>query len=344
MLLNFVIEYPYHSPFCLLLLMQTRESETKIRVLGPKMYVETGCFDPNIMTEATVGATTTAAEDGFSQTVSHNSFEENLRLSMEELSYQQQQQQHHHHPTHDHDVAAAATAMEFELRQQLAINNSHLMDNSYTVHEMQDTNMDNFHYHNHQDQHQIDISNGFDCNSNYQPTPDLLNLFNLPGCSASSFIPNSSISFSNPTQQPNSLNFLGEVPTATDNSSGAASVLYDSLFQLNQLPPQPPLFRDMFQSLPHGYNMPGSRMNGNSLFGTAGIDEREGINGGVYQDDGGHEFENNRVLEFSRGMSTCIGRAKDGETKHFATERHRRQHLNEKYKALRNLVPNPTKV
>jgi hypothetical protein len=43
----------------------------------------------------------------------------------------------------------------------------------------------------------------------------------------------------------------------------------------------------------------------------------------------------------------CIGKGikKTGKvTKHFATERQRREHLNGKYTALRNLVPNPSKV
>ncbi|GLT62197.1 hypothetical protein SLA2020_348520 [Shorea laevis] len=78
------------------------------------MY-ETGCFDSSPMTEGTVAAAEAAIpEDGFSQTLpicshntTHNSFEENLRLSMEEFSYQHN---HAHPPTHE-DAAAAATAM-----------------------------------------------------------------------------------------------------------------------------------------------------------------------------------------------------------------------------------------
>ncbi|KAG2674680.1 hypothetical protein I3760_13G149000 [Carya illinoinensis] len=327
------------------------------------MYEETGCFDPNPMSEDAVAVAVAVAEDGFSQTVlncTHNSFEDNLRLSMEELSYQH----HNHNQTPIHDQAAAATAMEIQLQQHLGFNmdssynghnhsNTHLVDSSYGVHEMQE--MDPFnHHHHHQDQQQqlqqIDIQNGHQTydysslpNSPYPPTPDLLNLFHLPRCSASSLLPNSSISFSNPAQkttasyQSSQLGFLGDIPTGADSASGA-SVLYDPLFHLN-LPPQPPLFRQLFgQSLPNGYSLPGSR-NG-SLFGTGG-DEREG-NAGVYQDGDVRQFENG-VLEFSRDMG-CIGKGRDGETKHFATERERRQNLNDKYKALRSLVPNPTKA
>ncbi|CAK9140454.1 unnamed protein product [Ilex paraguariensis] len=37
-------------------------------------------------------------------------------------------------------------------------------------------------------------------------------------------------------------------------------------------------------------------------------------------------------------------KGKDGkDIKHFTTERQRRENLNDKYKALRNLLPNPTK-
>ncbi|XP_040991134.1 transcription factor bHLH91-like [Juglans microcarpa x Juglans regia] len=324
------------------------------------MYEETGCFDPNPMSEDAVAVAVAVAEDGFSQTVpncTHNSFEDNLRLSMEELSYQH----HNRNQTSIHDQdAAAAAAMEIELQQHLAFNmdssynghihsNTHLVDSSYGVHEMQE--MDPFnHHHHHQDQQQlqhIDIQNGHQSydysslpNSPYPPTPDLLNLFHLPRCSATSLPPNSSISFSNPGQKTTASyqsSHLGDIPTGEDSASGA-SVLYDPLFHLN-LPPQPPLFRQLFgQSLPNGYSLPGSR-NG-SLFGTGG-DEREG-NEGVYQDGDVRQFENG-VLEFSRDMG-CIRKGRDGETKHLTTERERRQSWNDKYNALRSLVPNPTKT
>jgi hypothetical protein len=238
------------------------------------MY-ETGYFDPKPMTEGTVAAGEAAIpEDGFSHTLpTHNSFEENLRLSMEEL-------------------------------QQMDIN-----------------------------------QNGQQC-FDYSSLPNsqmLLNLFHLPSCSGSTLLPSSSISFSNPTQKTanyqNPLGFLGDVLTGSDHASGA-SVLYDPLFHLN-LPPQPPMFRGLFQSLPNGYGLPGSR-NGSDLFGTGGGEEREGS-------WDGRQFENG-VLEFTRDMA-CIGNGRvDVETKPFDRERQRRQQLNDKFKALRSLVPNPTKV
>ncbi|KAK0592794.1 hypothetical protein LWI29_025519 [Acer saccharum] len=146
-------------------------------------------------------------------------------------------------------------------------------------------------------------------------TPDLLNLLHLPRSTVS----NSSISFANPNQTP--LGF-----TAADSTS-ASSSLYDPLFHLNLPPQQPPLFRELFQSIPHGY----------SLFG----DERDTNGGAVDQ-----EYDN-RLLEFTREIA-CNGTGREtggGKiTKHFATERQRREQLNDKYKALRSLVPNPTKT
>jgi hypothetical protein len=176
-------------------------------------------------------------------------------------------------PPHTEDAAAAATAMGIELQQQLPFNHNitHLADNSYGVHEMGDMDCFNHHHHQHkyEDQQQQSLQNGQQCfdysslpNSPYPPTPDLLNLFHLPR----------SIPFSNPTQKTanyqNPMVFLGDVnPTGPDHSTGA-SVLYDPLLHLN-LPPQPPLFSDLFQSLTNGYDLPGSRNNA-SLFDAGG--------------------------------------------------------------------------
>lgn len=164
--------------------------------------------------------------------------------------------------------------------------------------------------------------------SHYPAAPDLINMFPLP-----SLLPNSSITFSHSAQNSPtflaSLGLLGEV-----NASGDVTASYDPLLPLN-LPPQPPLLRELFHSLPHGgaggvYSLGGPR-NG-SLFGN-GIDEREG-SVGLYQNGDG-------VFEFT---AADIGKNRDGkDTKHFATERHRRVLLNDKYHALRSLVPSPSK-
>ncbi|KAF3447597.1 hypothetical protein FNV43_RR12784 [Rhamnella rubrinervis] len=332
------------------------------------MYGENGCnFEPNPMEEE-VGP---AAEDGFSQILpninsqlppppppsfelagdatttainSHNSFpldQENLSLSMEELPYHHEH--HHHHPPQEDILASATPAMDVELQQQLAFD----VDNSYNsnignnntlfhwdvtggVHEIQDVGFN----HPSQDQHLPEAP--------YPPAPDLLNLLNFPRCSASSLLPSSSITFTNPTQKPtnfqNSLAFLGDLPAGLDSAS-ASSVLYDPLFHLN-LPPQPPLFRELFQSLPSGYSLPGST-NG-SLFSSGTGDEIiDGSGGGVYQDGDERQFKNGGVLEFT----DRIGEGRDGKgTKPYKTERQRRVQLNDKFGALRSLIPNPTKT
>ncbi|KAK3232495.1 hypothetical protein Dsin_004376 [Dipteronia sinensis] len=196
--------------------------------------------------------------------------------------------------------------MELELQNQQL---SHLMEQ--VIHDpYEESNWDTgVHETGH---HDIDINN-----VSSSTTPDLLNFLHLPRCTVS----NSSIPFANPNQTP--LGF-----TAADSS--ASSSLYDPLFHLNLPPQQPPLFRELFQSIPHGY----------SLFG----DERDTNNGGAV--DLELEYDN-RVLEFTREIA-CIGRGREtggGKIKkHFATERQRREQLNDKYKALRSLVPYPTKT
>ncbi|XP_034223814.1 transcription factor bHLH10-like [Prunus dulcis] len=253
----------------------------------------------------------------------NNSFAvvENLRLSMEELSYPHQQDHH--------------AAMEIELQNELGFN-PYSTNTDHLVSFEQQTNWDNI--HGVHDQMQQQLQDG--ANGAYPHTPDLLNLFSLPRCSPSSVLQNSSITFTNPNPKSsnflNSLGFLGDVHGGIDHPTGiASSVLYDPLFHLN-LPPQPPLFRELLQSLPYGYSLPGSR-NG-SLF-TSGGDEGEGIGGGVYSDviNNGKQFENG-VLEFSREMGS-IGRGGDVKgTKHFATNKIRRQQIYLKATYLPNAI------
>ncbi|KAK9144174.1 hypothetical protein Sjap_004077 [Stephania japonica] len=230
-------------------------------------------------------------------------------------------------------------------------------DNTTTTIQDSSTQQYNLHDHDHQipiHQHQ---DNNFQCfNSIYgatPTTPDLLNLLQLPRCSVSSMLPSSSISFTNPTR--NSLDIF--------SAADGVNVLYDPSLHLNNLPPQPPLFRELLHSLPHsGYNLSGSRGTtstnsatnyGGSLFG--GMDERDHINGasgggggGVFQDGEiniGRQFENS-VLDFRRersGGGVGRGGVELRGANHFATERQRREQLNAKFQALKQLVPNPTK-
>nr|GMC86602.1 transcription factor bHLH91-like [Ipomoea batatas] len=114
----------------------------------------------------------------------------------------------------------------------------------------------------------------------------------------------------------------------------------DLMFPLSVLPPQPPLLRDyyLFHSLPHGgFAIGGS--SSSSLF-----DERDqqvpnnnNVNVAFYQDVNGRGFE------FTADMND-LGKNRDGkDSKNFATEKQRRVHFNDKFQALRKLIPNPTK-
>ncbi|TKY59715.1 Transcription factor bHLH10 [Spatholobus suberectus] len=341
----------------------------------PKMREQTGCFDPN-----TMGESVTSLKDTFPQTLpdplppspmvvgnttnSNNSLEENLGLSVEELSY------HHHNPQEPEDVSTyangvTASSIDIPHPQHLGLNmgNSYINNNNMDNHLVQEVidaipyqqstwdptvqELQDMAYANHTEQQQpneqqfqqIETQN---CSQSYNPSsildppypsPDLLNLLHLPRCSASSLLTNPTICLTNPTQNTpnfqNPMTFLGDLPIGSDNTS-ASSVLYDPLFHLN-LPPQPPALRELFQSLPRGYSLPTNSRNG-SLFG--GGDEIEGD--GSQLDMG--------VLEFNR-VTPSVGKGRGGKaTKHFATEKQRREQLNGKYKILRSLIPNPTKI
>ena len=318
--------------------------QTRVVHLKTKMYVDNGScnFDPNDAPEAAA-----ASEDGFNSQLpppllplpSMNDFstDENLRLATTE------EQTYHHHqhlPRSQED-----TAMDMELQQQLAFS----MENSYNIDINSTTQLVSIDPQHNQQQQQpnwdnqdMTYNNSIHHHQLQEPAADLLNLFHLPRCSASS----SSITFANPTPKTinfpsTSLAFLGDVPVGMDSSS-SSSVLYDPLLHLN-LPPQPPLFKDLFQSLPNGYAFPASASRNGSLFSNGGDMDGEG-SGGVYQDGpDGMQFENG-VLEFTRDRAR-MDRGRDGRgTKHFASERHRREQMSDKYQLLKSLVPNPTKV
>ncbi|KAK6227685.1 Myc-type [Theobroma cacao] len=255
-----------------------------------KVYEDSGCFDPNSMTDcqALMGGLA-----GGISTNSQNSLEDNLNLS----SYNNHQHE---------DASAAAAAVEMEIQQHYMLDNNTTNNNNTTLlipQLTQELSYDQSNWDADQQSFNM-VPSSSSPEAAYPATPDLLNLFHLPRCS---FLPNSSISF---------------------ESAPASSVVYDPLFHLN-LPPQPPVFRELLQSLPHGYTLP--------------ADDREASGGGGLYHDG-----DNGILEFNRGISMAghgKGRNRPGKTtKHFATERERRVHLNDKYKALRNMVPNPSKT
>ncbi|CAA2983514.1 transcription factor bHLH91-like [Olea europaea subsp. europaea] len=280
------------------------------------MYEGSGCFDPSNMQQQ---EGLIQAEDAFSQTHIPNC--SNPSFSMEE---------HSNYPlNHPIQQDVAAAVLEMELQQQIIQQGeTHLMQE--ILHDSNWQDMSNF--NGNMNQYSLP-------ETPYTTTPDLLNMFSLPRCSPStaSLLPNSSISFPNSAHKsPNflaSVGLLGDL-NPVDGASASASATYDPLLPLN-LPPQPPFLRDLLHSLPHGgYATGGSRTSGSLFPGM--VDERD-VNGG----DGRH-FDNG-VFVFNGDMD-CIGKNKNGkDTKHFATERGRRVLLNDKFKALRSLVPNPIK-
>ncbi|KAE8714856.1 Transcription factor bHLH10 [Hibiscus syriacus] len=253
-----------------------------------KVYEESGCFDPHSITDCQDLMGLPAA------TNCHNSSEDNLNLS----SYN-----HHHHE----DVSAT---MDMETHQHYLLDNTttyntnaHLIP--YLTQELSydQSNWETFNMV-HSSSAAAESAAAASGGGGYTPTPDLLSLFHLPRCS---FLPNSSISF--------------------ETAPGSPPVVYDPLFHLN-LPPQPAVFRELLQSLPHDYTVPADDKD------AAGV-------GGLYHDG------DNGIIEFTRDISRA-GRTKNRDkagktTKHFATERERRVHLNDKYQALRTMVPSPTK-
>ncbi|KAK8575532.1 hypothetical protein V6N13_033228 [Hibiscus sabdariffa] len=262
-----------------------------------KVFEESGCFDPHSITDCQDLIGLPGA------TYCPNSLEDSLSLS----SYN-----HHHH----HEDVSAAAAVDMEGHQH------YLLDNTATTTTTTNNNANahlipyltqelSYDQSNWETFNMVPSSSSPEAaaaavaSGGYTPTPDLLSLFHLPRCS---FLPNSSISF--------------------ETTPGSPSVVYDPLFHLN-LPPQPPVFRELLQSLPHGYTVPADDKD------AAGV-------GGLYHDG------DNGIIEFTRDISMA-GRTKDRDkagktTKHFATEKERRVHLNDKFQALKKMVPSPTKI
>ncbi|XP_077247453.1 transcription factor EAT1-like [Tasmannia lanceolata] len=177
----------------------------------------------------------------------------------------------------------------------------------------------NLNHHLNQDQQKIALQcfNSSQYSNPAYALPDLHNFLHLPSSS-------SSISFNGPNENPIYYH------TSFDNFDALPA---DPPLQLN-LPPQPPIFRDLFNSLQHNYSLPCSR--GGSYFG--GIDDRE-ANSVVFQEG------ENSVLHFRREMPG-LGKGEMKGANHFTstTEKQRREQFNEKYTKLRSLLPNPTKA
>ncbi|RXH81072.1 hypothetical protein DVH24_004986 [Malus domestica] len=190
-------------------------------------------------------------------TTTNNGFgvEENITLSIEELSYHHHHQQNHHSSMETHTT----TPLTITTKSTIPIWCQQIGTTIFM-------------------ESMIRCSNNTTTATStpYPQPPDLLNFFSLPRCSPSSRLQNSSITFTNPIPKTSnflsSLESLGDLPSAIDTPQGTvSSVLYDPIFHLN-LPPQPLLFRELLQSLPHGYILPGS---GNGSLFSSGGDKRK---------------------------------------------------------------------
>ncbi|KZV31601.1 hypothetical protein F511_13541 [Dorcoceras hygrometricum] len=259
------------------------------------------------------------------------------------------------HPQNNHILSQQeAAVMEMEIQKQLELefqgtnNDNNNSSASHLIQEM--VHNSNWHemcsFNGDQNQYQYhpnitDIQNTIP-DAPYPTTPDLLNMFPLPRCSPSFLLNNPDSSASKSSSFLASLGLLGELsPTVDVSSVASGSVVYDPLLPLSH-PPQPPLLRELFHSLPHqgGYAL---GMKNGSLFGGM-VDEREHVSGVLYQDGNGRRHFDNGVFEFSAGEIDCIMKNNGKETKHFTnTEKHRRVLFSDKYQALRKLIPDPTK-
>ncbi|KAK4372287.1 hypothetical protein RND71_007671 [Anisodus tanguticus] len=273
------------------------------------MYVEeSACFDP----------ATQVQHEGLADDV----------FAIQEHTY-------HNNNSSQQDDAAAASEIEFQqllnLEMEQCYNNTHNNNMQHQlVHDQPNNDNTNWgemmSFPPYQNQEDINNNNNFQQQNFQTSMPDLLNMFPLPRCTQSSLLPQKS---------PNLLTSLGLI-------GETSSAVYDpSLVLPLNLPPQPSLLRELFHSLPHGYNLRNLSNNNTSFFN--GIEERDQVSGALYQDGEGIRPFDNGIFEFSADMNG-IAKNRDGkETKHYSTERQRRVHLNDKYKALRSMVPNPGK-
>lgn len=265
------------------------------------------------------GTASLLSEDhGFSQMVTsaatqthYTAFSENVGLSMESLAFGSEDAIAN---TAFTNGASATSALIMEqnpfgnthLLEQ--VNHNHLDSNQLALsfdHSTWDTS--NIQNHHRQHHHQPLL---------YPTPPDhhhLHLLYSLPTTASTFSFVNSSISHENPTGHGGLVG--GSYPNMGPESTDVSSVLH-----LNP-PAHAPALRDLFQSLPSSDFL---------LFG--GEDDRD--------------FDDNGELKFTRDMP-AVGRRGGGRgkgIKQVTNEKQRRVKFSSKFDALRELIPNPTKV
>uniref|UniRef100_A0A7N0V6Q7 BHLH domain-containing protein n=1 Tax=Kalanchoe fedtschenkoi TaxID=63787 RepID=A0A7N0V6Q7_KALFE len=334
------------------------------------MYEETACFDPNPIADE--GAIQVISNDlasipphgnmESSIAIPHFDFDENVKFPVDEFFYKSSSKEDSMvAPTNV--VASSAVGTEFQQQMAYDVENCYYGTESDSrmqeaIHEVNqalsyeqsnwvasgDYEVQDMCYSSENQQQMLQdelVHNGQGIYTSssvldvpHPSAPDLLHLLHLPRSpSSASFLPNSTISFVNASQS--STNFQNGAGLMDAASSSA--MFYDPLLHLN-LPPQPPIFKDLFQSLPHGFNLP-VPMTG-SLF--ARMDEMERSRG-LYHDVDGHLIDDG-VLEFTADMPPQMVKGRNGKLKPFATERDRRDNLNNKYTTLKSLIPSPKKT
>ncbi|TKY58525.1 Transcription factor bHLH91 [Spatholobus suberectus] len=292
---------------------------------GPKMYEESGCFDPNAMMAQGTGA----GEDCFAQMVpdSEAALEAVMTatathtqntFAVENLPYSYSSGEDAANETATsftltNRVAAAATALEIIAHpQQNAYNHINNLHTQFAEVVNHGSSQELYSF-----PHSTTLERGHR-HQNQQfpyptPTPDLLNLLHLPTTPAGN-------SFENPTNLPKPSG-----PMGTADSTNVSSVSYDPFLHPNlQAPPQAAL-RELLPHMPNDF-----------AFGSGDDIEGSGV---AYQDYG------NGVTEFTEDVS-YVGKKRGGKrTKQFTstTERQRRVDLSSKFDALKQLIPNPSK-
>lgn len=269
-----------------------------------RMYEESSCFDPNLTVEAIAENNGSFCE---STTAEETAFPVSNQLQPPLVIVDS-----------FNDGLKLPTMEDFSVfntSPQQEINPSSVISFPNSETQNQSSNNDNnlIQHMIHESNWSVENSGFFmntsDPNTTPTPIPDFLSLLHLPRCSVS--LPSSNLS---------------------DIMSGSCFT-YDPLFHLN-LPPQPPLIP------PNDYS--------GFLLGTdhTNATQRDQSNEGILYNDGNHENNNAQfdsgIIEFSKEIRRK-GRGKR-KNKPFTTERERRCHLNERYDALKLLIPSPSKV